>query len=68
MKLERYCTCGAVLKTMVDKRKERQTLGIWYAAHSGDGHSDTNASGAEAARMGTGEGVGRETAKYRRVG
>ncbi len=52
MRIERYCTCGAVLNTTVDRRKKAQALIVWYDRHSGDGHSDTDAAGAELARMG----------------
>jgi hypothetical protein len=61
--LTRYCTCGAVLKTTVARRKQAQALSVWYARHSGGGHAETDAAGAEAARMGTGAGAGRETAR-----
>lgn len=60
MKVERYCTCGAVLKTTVDRRKRDQVFAVWFSAHSGEGHASTDAATAEAARMGTGEGMGRE--------
>ena len=63
MKLERYCTCGAVLTATVERRKKAQALIVWYDQHSGEGHAETNAAGAEAARMGTGTGMGRETAR-----
>lgn len=63
MTIERYCTCGMVLKIDAPKRRANKVLSIWYAEHSGDGHADTSAAGAEAARMGTGTGMGRETAR-----
>ncbi len=65
MRLERYCTCGAVLKTEVTRRKHVQSLLVWYSFHSGPGHADTDAAGAEAARMGTGVGMGRESRRER---
>lgn len=63
MLIERYCTCGAVLKVNVAARKKTQALIVWYDRHSGAGHSETDAAGAEAARMGTNTGMGRETAR-----
>ena len=67
MKLERYCTCGAVLKVNVPARKKQQTLIVWYNQHSAPGHADTDASGAEQARMGTGQPGGREYDKQERA-
>lgn len=61
MKIERYCTCGKQLLVNVPKRKRDRALSVWYAEHSGPGHEDTNAAGAEAARMGTNTGMGRES-------
>jgi hypothetical protein len=66
MKIERYCTCGAVLRVNVAKRRRDQALSIWYAAHCGDGHARTDAATAEAARMGTSEGTGREARRAAR--
>ncbi len=60
MVLERYCTCGAVLKVNVSRAKRNQTLLVWYDQHAGDGHDDTDAAGAEMARMGTGQPMGKE--------
>lgn len=60
MKLERYCTCGAVLKVNVSARKKQQALIVFYNQHSGEGHGDTTAAGAEQARMGAGVAYGRE--------
>lgn len=60
MKLERYCTCGAVLKVNVSPRKKQQALIVFYNHHSGPGHEVTTAAGAEQARMGTGSPMGRE--------
>jgi hypothetical protein len=68
MRLERYCTCGAVLRVNIAARKKAQTLIVWYDRHSGDGHADTDAAGAEAARMGTSAGMGRETARREAMG
>ena len=65
-RLKRYCTCGAVLLCAVSLRKQQQALAAWYAAHDGPGHGDTNAAGAEAARMGMNTGLGRETARKNR--
>lgn len=39
MTLERYCSCGAVLRVIVPKAKRDQALAIWYSYHSGDGHA-----------------------------
>lgn len=66
MILKRYCTCGAVLSVVIPKAKRDQTLAVWYTAHDGAGHGETDAAGAEAARMGTGAGMGRETRKEER--
>lgn len=66
MRLERYCTCGGVLKTTVPLRKRQQTLMVWYDQHHGDGHADTDASGAEQARMGGGQPGGREYERTRK--
>lgn len=66
MTLIRYCTCGAVLKVNVAARKKAQALIAWYDRHSGDGHSETDTAGAEAARMGTNTGMGRETQRMGR--
>lgn len=63
MILKRYCTCGAVLAVVVPKTKRIQTLAVWYATHDGAGHGETDVASAEAARMGTGTGMGRETRK-----
>ena len=63
MNIERYCTCGAVLKVNIPRKKRQQTLIVWHDRHSGAGHSETDAAGAEAARMGTNAGMGRETAR-----
>jgi hypothetical protein len=63
--LFRYCTCGCVLKTDVPPRRKQQALAHWYATHSGDGHDRTDAAGAEAARMGTNTGIGRESRRTR---
>lgn len=52
MLLERYCTCGAVLKTNVPRRKYNQVCITWYDRHSGPGHEEATAAQAEAARMG----------------
>lgn len=49
--------CGAVLSVVIPKAKRGQ------AAHAGARHGETDAAGAEAARMGT--GAGRETRKGR---
>lgn len=68
MRIEKYCTCGAVMKVNIPKSRRGQALSIWYAEHSGDGHAETDAAGAEAVRMGTGEGMGRETARLARKG
>lgn len=65
MILKRFCTRGAVLSVVVPKAKRGQTLPVWYAAHDGMGHGECDAAGAEAARMGTGAGMGRETRKER---
>ena len=56
MKLKRYCTCGAVLNTTVDRRKRQQVLICWFDRHSGDGHAETDDATAEMARMGQGQG------------
>lgn len=64
MKLERYCTCGAVLKVNIPKRKKQQALIVWANAHSGEGHADTTAAIAEQARMGFGQPGGREAGKH----
>lgn len=55
MKIERFCTCGAVLRATVERRKRQQALIAWYDWHSGEGHADTTGEGAEAARMGEGK-------------
>lgn len=63
MILKRYCICGVVLSVDVLRHKRDRILANWYAAHDGAGHGETDAAGAEAARMGTGTGMGRETRK-----
>ena len=65
MILKRYCACSAVLSVVVPKAKRGQALASWYAAHDGAGHGEPDAAGAEATRMGTGAGMGRETRKGR---
>lgn len=60
-RLEKYCTCGAVLKQDVPPRRRLQALIAWYDRHNGPGHEDCDAAQAEAARMGTGVGMGRES-------
>lgn len=60
MKLERYCTCGAVLNVNVSARKKQQALIVFYNHHSGEGHERTDAATAEQARMGNGQLGGRE--------
>jgi hypothetical protein len=67
MLIERYCTCGAVLKVEVPKRKRNQVLINWFDLHDGPDHEPTDAAGAEAARMGTGTGMGRESHRARLV-
>ncbi len=64
MKLERYCTCGAVLK--VSGGDKTKILASWYSQHDGEGHADCGAAGAEATRMGTGTGMGRESRRQER--
>lgn len=63
MNIERYCTCGAVLKVNVSARKKQQALIVFYNHHNGPGHERTDAAGAEQARMGTGSPMGREAQK-----
>lgn len=63
MRLQRYCSCGAVLKTDVSRAKQQQALSVWYANHSGSGHADTTAAEAERIRMGFGQPMGREARK-----
>lgn len=63
MKLERYCTCGQVLKIDVPKRKYNQVCIVWYNQHAGPGHGDTTAAEAERVRMGYGQAMGREKEK-----
>lgn len=63
MLIKRYCTCGAVLKVDARPYRRERILSNWYAEHSGTGHKDCSAADAEAARMGTGEGMGRESQK-----
>lgn len=63
MLIERYCSCGAVLKVNIPRTKRQQTLIVWTNTHSGPGHAETDAAGAEAARMGTSTGMGRETVR-----
>ena len=65
-RLKHYCTCGAVLAINAPLREQQQRLAVWYATHDGPGHADTDAAGAEAARMGTNTGMGRETARVAR--
>jgi hypothetical protein len=60
MKIERYCTCGAVLKVNISPRKKQQALINFYNHHSGEGHERTDAAGAEQARMGFGQPGGWE--------
>lgn len=60
MKLERYCTCGAVLKTTVERRRKAQALSVWASSHSGEGHAETTADEAERVRMGASVAYGRE--------
>ena len=60
MMLERYCTCGAVLKRTVERSKKQQALIVWYDQHSGDGHEDCDAAEAERIRMGFSVAAGRE--------
>jgi hypothetical protein len=52
MKVERYCTCGAVLRVEAPRKKKAQLLAVWYAAHAV--HGDTDEAGARAVRMGEG--------------
>lgn len=52
MIIEKYCSCGNELHVDVNRRKRQQTLIVWYNAHHGSGHGDTNADGARAARTG----------------
>lgn len=60
MTIVRYCSCGVVLKTSEASRKKRQrVLMNWADKHYG--HTWTDAAGAEAARMGTNVGMGRES-------
>lgn len=66
MKIELYCICGEPLKVTVDRRKKQQTLIVWYTKHSGPGHADTTAAGAEQARMGFGQPGGREAERTKR--
>jgi hypothetical protein len=66
MLIERYCTCGAVLKTNAPRKKKQQLLIVWSNQHSGPGHEETDASGAEAARMGSSIGYGRESEREAR--
>lgn len=40
MKIERRCTCGAVLAVNIPPRRRDQCLAHWYAQHSGPGHAD----------------------------
>lgn len=65
MLLERYCMCGDVLMVNVPRHKKAQALSVWYSRHTGTGHGDTDAATAEAARMGTSTGMGRETIRAR---
>jgi hypothetical protein len=53
MKIERRCTCGAVLRATVPPRRRDQCLAHWYAQHSGEGHGDAAPArtDAEAARQ-----------------
>lgn len=66
MKIELYCICGEPLKVTVDRRKKQQTLIVWYTKHSGPGHADTTAAGAEQARRGYGFADGREFDKQQK--
>lgn len=67
MRVERYCSCGAALKVDVPRSKRQQTLIVFYDQHHGEGHEQTDAAGAEAARMGSSVGYGRESRKERRA-
>lgn len=60
MLIERYCSCGCVLKRDIPRRKKTQALAVWSAAHSGPGHEPTDAAGAEMARTGSGQPDGRD--------
>jgi hypothetical protein len=64
--LEKYCTCGEVFKAPVERRRRQQALISWYDRHSGEGHEDTDAAGAEKARMGAGVAYGREYQRGKR--
>lgn len=66
MLLEKYCTCGAVLKRDVARRKAQQALIVWTNTHSGEGHEPCTAAQAEAARMGSSVGYGRESRRAQR--
>ncbi len=61
MRLQRYCSCGAVLDVVIDRKKKDQALSVWFAAHST--HAPATRAHAEAARMGTGQPMGREARK-----
>jgi hypothetical protein len=63
MKLERYCSCGTVLRVTVPKSKREQALAVWFERHSGEGHTATTRTLAEQARMGFGQPGGREAKK-----
>lgn len=39
MIIERYCTCGAVLRVTVPREKRQQVLGNWFEKHGGVGHA-----------------------------
>ena len=65
MLLERYCICGDVLMVNLPRRKKTQAFAVWYNHHSGDGHGDTDAAGAEMVRMGTYQPIGREAMRAR---
>jgi hypothetical protein len=55
MNLERYCTCGAVLRVTVEARRKPVALGVWFERHSGEGHAPATRVEAAQARMGFGQ-------------
>lgn len=49
MLIERYCSCGAVLRVNVPRRKRQQVLIVWADRHHGPGHAETDAAAQNAA-------------------
>lgn len=51
MRLQRYCSCGKRLDVQVPPEKKSAALSVWFARHSGPGHTPATRIAAAQARV-----------------